>query len=404
MTEINKWNQLYSKSLGLKQATSIHNAFTEEDISFIENRLKIILRNFLEGRELHKGIKIYVDKILRNDVVEKMASLKPNQDQSLEEWCRSIFQNEKFGVVFNSLESYDNLLTERMCKIINALIEKAGIPLGGISFLFFMGNYGFTPFGIHKEAIGEEGFLFHMGPSKKTFHTWDIAELNAIEHNTEVFHNVEEMLPDSESYELDPKSVMFIPNHLYHIANTEEFSFSVVMDYINPSQNKLDQFIAQEIGKENLNSSQSNYLEPAKLTNYSAKSVKVDMESWQQKYENTLEKYLNRLKSNHGILLPSLIEHGNNMVHDNFKIKSKTIFPLVEFESPEGELFIMARGHQIPVKKNSNLTSLINGLNSGKEFRFKELQELLVDEWQISDLYEVLSDLIEFAAVEKIDY
>ena len=33
----------------------------------------------------------------------------------------------------------------------------------------FIGNYGFTPFGVHKENIGEEGFLFHMGPGKKTF-------------------------------------------------------------------------------------------------------------------------------------------------------------------------------------------------------------------------------------------
>jgi len=111
-----------------------------------------------------------------------------------------------------------------MCSIISPLLKKAGLPLGGLSFLFFMGNYGFTPFGIHKEAKGEEGFLFHLGPADKKFYTWDIEEYNKIEHNAKVFHEVDEMLPVAKCYELNRKSVMFIPHHLYHIGNTEDFS------------------------------------------------------------------------------------------------------------------------------------------------------------------------------------
>ena len=165
------WHQLYGQSEKLTQATSIHNAFSDDDITFVEQRLKNVLKRFLEKGELHKGFKVYVDQKLDNSYIKRMAEQPPSGNESIHDWCMSIFGDQKFGFIFNSLESYDNGLVERMCNIVHPLLEQAGMPLGGLSFLFFMGNYGFTPFGIHKEAKGEEGFLFHMGPSPKTFYT-----------------------------------------------------------------------------------------------------------------------------------------------------------------------------------------------------------------------------------------
>jgi len=396
------WNELYAHSEQLTQATSIHNVFSQEDINFIEGRLKYILNKFLTKGELNKGIKVYVDKQLRHDYPKKMAEQKPTEKDSLEEWCSSIFENEKFGVIFNSLESYDNQLVERMCSIVHPLLEKAGMPLGGLSFLFFMGNYGFTPFGIHKEAKGEEGFLFHMGPSNKTFYTWDIEEYNAIEHNTEVFHNVEEMLPLAKPYELAPASVMFIPNHLYHIANTEEFSFSVVMDYINPSREAMENLIAEKIATEIKDAPKhKDYFAPMEWNGTIDWNVLLNNHSWEEKYKYTLKRYVTRLQSNHGILLPAIAEVGSYFQTENFSIKGKSLFPLLEYEDLHGQLYIMMRGKEIPVKKNANLSKVLNDLNNGKTFTFEEFKTQLLGDWKISNVYEFVSDLLEFAAVEK---
>ncbi len=396
------WNQLYSDSEKLTKATSLQEVFTDEDISFIENRLKTILTRFLEKGELHKGIKIYIDKKLSNHYTEQMALYKPNAEESLENWCTSLFEDQKFGVVFNSLESYDNQLTERMCSIIQPLIEKAGIPLGGISFLFFMGNYGFTPFGIHKEAMGEEGFLFHMGPSNKTFYTWDIEELNAIEHNTEVFHNVDEMLPQSESYELKPKSVMFIPNYLYHIANTEEFSFSVVMDYINPSRNALELMIAKQITKEENDLSKSkSYVSPIRPSEKLDWNLILDRTTWEEKYAFSMKRHIARLQSNSGILLPAIKEYDNCIVTEEFSIKGKKEFSLVYYVDQNKQHYVMARGNEIPVKENVHLIPMLNDLNSGKVFLFEELKKELLGDWEIHHLYEFIDQLIKFSAIEK---
>jgi hypothetical protein len=402
LNAVNAWNQLYVDSEQLTQATSIHEVFTQEDINFIESRLKYILHTFLTKGELNKGIKIYVDRQLQNNVVDQMALQKPTKETSLEDWCTSIFDDKKFGVIFNSLESYDNQLVERMCSIIHPLLEKAGMPLGGLSFLFFMGNYGFTPFGIHKEAKGEEGFLFHMGPSNKTFYTWDIEEYNAIEHNTEVFHNVEEMLPMAKPYELSPTSVMFIPNHLYHIANTEEFSFSVVMDYINPSREAMENLMAEKIATEIKDAPKhKDYFAPMDWNGDIDWKVLLNNASWEEKYKHTLQRYITRLQSNHGILLPAIPEVGNYFSNEDFSIKGKSLFPLLTYEDLHGQLYVMVRGKEIPVKKNAHLSKVLTDLNAGNTFTFEALKTQLVGDWEISNVYEFVSDLLEFAAVEK---
>ena len=400
-----QWHKLYADSKKLTNATSIQEAFTKNDISFIEDRLKTILTRFLEKGELHQGIKIYIDKKLSNHYTEDMVARKPKEGESLQDWCTAIFEDQKFGVVFNSLESYDNKLTERMCNIIQPLLKKAGMPLGGISFLFFMGNYGFTPFGIHKEAKGEEGFLFHMGPSNKTFYTWDIDELNAIEHNTEVFHNVDEMLPQSESYELSPKSVMFIPNHLYHIANTEEFSFSVVMDYINPSRNALELMIAEQITKEGNNLSKSkDYLSPVHPEKKLDWNSILDKTTWEEKYVFSMKRYIARLQSNSGILLPSIKEYENHIVTENFSINRKKEFSLVHYIDQNQQHYVMARGNEIPIKENKHLLSLLDKLNEVQSFTFEELKSKVLGDWELHHLYEFVGQLLEFAAIEKKDF
>ena len=408
MTVLNRaesWKQLYSNSEKLSKATSIHNAFSQEDIDFVESRLKYILRQFLKKGEWHKGIKTYIDNTLRNDIVSKMALQPPMEELSLQNWCSQIFEDQKFGVVFNSLEQYDNQLTERMSKIVHPLVEEAGIPLGGISFLFFMGNYGFTPFGIHKEARGEEGFLFHMGPNKKLFYTWNIEKYNAIQHNTQVFHNVKELLPDAESYELKSKSVMFIPNYLYHIANTEEFSFSVVMDYINPSEDDLQKKMAQKIAKYESRNTQNHYVLPIAMNQELDWSRLLNSSSWEKKYQQALQHYVVQLKSNHGVLTPSIKMVQNCIVNDHFSVRGKPLFPLIEWTDANENVYVMARGHEILVKKNSDLSNVLKQLNEGCIFTFDELKEkLLNNTWELYDLYAFVSSLLLFDAVEKQEH
>jgi len=395
------WDDFYSKTSALKMANSSDNMFTDEDIVSLRESIKRILVQFFQKGDLNRGIKVYVNKELRNNFKQKMADRLPAETESIEEWCKEIFGDNKFGVVFNSLESYDNEIAEKMCNIVSPLLEKAGLPLGGLSFLFFMGNYGFTPFGIHKEANGEEGFLFHLGPAEKKFYTWDIDELNRVEHNMKVFHNVDEMLPDAESYLLKPKSVIFIPHYLYHIANTDEFSLSVVMDYINPSSTSLENTIAKDISSQSASDRNSQYLYPISLKEGQLNwEHLLDRNSWEERYKTALTKRIYRLRSNSGVSQPSLKIRSNFIPNGNFTIKGKAVFPLLTEENEGGKTLIYARGHEIMIKSNSNLSNTISRLNNLESIHLSELQRELQPDWGIGDIFDFVNQLMIVDAVE----
>lgn len=395
------WKKLYHNSQELTKPTSIDNILSDDDVTFLKQELKNIINRFLDKGELHKGIKVYINHELQNGIAEEMAANRPEENETIEQWCMKLFGDQKFGVVFNSLETFSNEFTERMCHIVAPLLQKEGMPLGGLSFLFFMGNYGFTPFGIHKDAKGEDGFLFHLGPNDKGFYTWDTEEYNQIEHHTKVFHEVDAMLPSSTKYPLKAKSAMFIPHHVYHIAKTDEFSLSVVMDYINPSRDYLEKTIATQIASSELiKNPKVGYLPPVDIT-----TEKLDWNSllnsktWENKYKSTLTKYITKLKSNAGVLNPSIFQNNEGVLNPPFQIKGKTIFPLLLHTENTEKTCIMARGNEVIVSNNSKLSTIIEKLNTGKTINFEELQNHLTPTWELMDVFDFVSQLARVGAI-----
>ena len=400
-TNANVWKKFYESSEKFTKPSSIENLLSNDDLIFLHDELKNIINRFLDKGELHKGIKTYINNQLTNGIAEEMTKQRPKENESIEQWCYRFFGNKRFGVVLNSLEIFSNELTERMCNIVSPLLEQAGMPLGGLSFLFFMGNYGFTPFGIHKEAIGEEGFLFHLGPNDKDFYTWDIEEYNQIEHNTKVFHEVDKMLPISKIHTLKEKSVMFIPHQVYHIAKTDEFSLSVVMDYINPSRDYLETKIASQIGSNTpIENTSIGYLSPIntkeKETDW---GVLLNKETWELRYKNALTKYITRLKSNSGVLNPSIIQNKGGLPNPPFLIKGKTVFPLLLYTENTSKTCIMARGNEVIVNNNLNLITVIDKLNNGEVVSFDELQNHLSTNWELMDVFDFISQLWQIGAI-----
>ncbi|WP_425656882.1 RNA methylase [Tenacibaculum ascidiaceicola] len=395
------WKKLYQNSQELTKPTSIDNILSDDDVTFLKQELKNIINRFLDKGELHKGIKVYINHELQNGIAEEMAANRPEEHETIEQWCMKLFGDQKFGVVFNSLETFSNEFTERMCQIVAPLLQKAGMPLGGLSFLFFMGNYGFTPFGIHKEAKGEEGFLFHLGPNHKDFYTWDIEEYNQIEHNTKVFHEVDTMLPSSTKYPLKAKSAMFIPHHVYHIAKTDEFSLSVVMDYINPSRDYLEKTIAKQIASSELiKNPKVGYLPPVDITTEELDwNSLLNPKTWENKYKSTLTKYITKLKSNAGVLNPSIVENNEGVTNQPFQIMGKTIFPLLLHTENTEKTCIMARGNEVVVSNNSQLSTIIKKLNTGETISFDELQNHLTPTWELMDVFDFVSQLARVGAI-----
>ena len=395
----NSWKTFFEDANMLKKPAQANQLISAREIEEVKLLLVNVLEGFLAKEDLHVGLKVYVNHELRNDFIEKMAAYPPNVELSFEDWSKHIFGDQKFGVILIGLEEYSNSFTEKAAIIVRPLLEIAGLPLDGLSFLFFMGNYGYTPFGIHKESTGEDGILFHLGPEHKEFFTWDDPKYNAIQHNSEVFHNVSEMLAEGQRYDLKPGDAMFIPHYAYHIGNTPKFSLSFVMDYINPPKDRFENELIRETAEEEL-INHVDYEKPLKLDSPNAVVNEIiDSQSILKKMELTLARKILRLKSNGGIRKASIKTRARLPQTDTFSIKGKEIFPLyLDVQDSENTL-IYARGHRIVRKHHPLVAQVIDQLNRGESIKLAALTQLLDPMW---DLIEVLGFVQELLSTEAI--
>lgn len=397
MHTVKAWKELVDISNQLEKPSQIHNLLLEQDIICFKNLIKEIINAFLERGEHHIGLKTYVNQELNHSIVEKMLGSPPKDFQSIEAWCKQIFGDDKFGMVLNTLEGYNNAFSEKAAELVGPLLQEAGLPLQGLSFLFFMGNYGFTPFGIHKESRGEEGMLFHLGPGKKTFYTWDSPEYNTIEHYQDSLKNIDEMLPSAKAYELNPGDVMFIPHQVFHIANSSEFSLSFVMDYINPQSDQFENKLLEAAAKEAL-VLKNDYQTPLQYESQDH----IDKLAIIEKINIAFRRQLMELKSNAGILRKSLIINKNTLPNGNFQIKSKPIFPLFFDRQGDDKLIVFARGHRLIKPFHSNFEKLMNRFNLQETIQIEEIFQNLQPQWDMIDVLSFISDLNQIEAIDII--
>lgn len=397
---IKAWENFYENTQKLSKPASASELLSSSDNMEVIQLLISVLQGFIDKENLHNHLKIYINKELRNDLIQEMIANPPTQEKSLECWSKEIFGDQKFGMILIGLEEFSNSFAEKAAKIIHPLLKVAGLPLNGFSFLFFMGNYGFTPFGIHKESTGEDGFLFHLGPGKKIFYTWDSPRYNSIQHQKETFHNISEMLKESQKYPLNPGDTMFIPHYVYHVADTPDFSMSLVLDYINPPMDRFENELLVETGEEKL-IEHSDYGKPIGLEeSISSLAERLSIETIQKKLSIRLERKLASLKSNGGIRKKSIRNSKTLIPNGDFLFQGKSIFPLFwDLHNPD-EILIIARGHRIPKKYNPQIIELLEKLNDGNPISSYEVMEKMEPGWDLIDFYGLVQELASVEAIQ----
>ncbi|MAP81087.1 MAG: RNA methylase [Aequorivita sp.] len=398
------WHLFYKDSNYFKNPASAKQLLNKNDISSLKLLLIEVLNRFFEKKEeLHIGLKVYVNNNLRNDKIQQMAAHPPKPGESLETWAKQIFGSEKFGIVLIGLEQYSNNFSEKIAAIIRPLIATAGLPLNGLSFLFFMGNYGFTPFGIHKEATGEDGILLHLGPEDKEFYTWDDPQYNAIKHNSKVFHDIHKMLPQAKLYYLKPGDAMFIPHYVYHVANTAKFSVSIVLDYINPPKDYFENDLLKLAAEAQIELTNT-YMNPISL-NASLNEITniIEIDGLKKKLEITLQRKLMCLRSNGGIGKKSNKGTVALPHTESFAVIGKSVFPILWKVLSSEKALVFARGHQITIANNPGVAPLLARLNKGETLTFSDVKEILEPKWDLIAILSFLQELLMIDAVEVSD-
>lgn len=350
-----KWNEIISSTEGFTIPVKGSQLINSEEIQEYHRLIKEVIVSFSNEQEPFNGLKCFRDGLQDNALNEYLIANPPKNQESLELWSQRLFEGNPFGMVMNFLEDYNNDLVQKMAQLVSPLLSQAGYPLAGLSMLFFMGDYGFTPFGAHKGTLGEDGFLFHLGPANKKFYTWETTTYNELTGGVQGYRELSKILPYGEEHLLKPGDVMFIPSEVYHVANTEEFSVSLVLDFRKATRETVKKILVDNMAfsledKVKLVNPVSDFEQPEKDIDFSENS------------REAFKKHLAVLRSNGGFAKPSQSKH--IQLSWEFKYQLKRPFKIIQYPF-EDKRILLARGHEIPMEDEQEMNQIIIDLNDG---------------------------------------
>lgn len=138
-------------------------------------------------------------------------------------------EGEQFGVVLTGFHNLATALWPRVRRFCEPLVARVGIPAAEIESAVFFGDYGLTPFGIHKD-IGNAVFTFTV-IGRKRFLLWPPGYFDAQPLALYLQPDPAAYMKDALILEVGPGDMLYWPSNWYHTAYSEErepnASFSV---------------------------------------------------------------------------------------------------------------------------------------------------------------------------------
>jgi hypothetical protein len=139
-------------------------------------------------------------------------------------------KGRRFGVLLNNLQTYHWNHWLQIKSFLSGFYQALGVPLGGVDSTLFMGNYQYTPFGVHKDDLHIFNFVIQgqkvmsLWPYEKLAHREELPkdDPKLIEHDA-LIHlrdkaDEDQLLAQADFLEASPGDVLFWPASYWHRA------------------------------------------------------------------------------------------------------------------------------------------------------------------------------------------
>ena len=368
-----------------------------------------------------KRMRIYLEDYGQTDAKMIVHNTPPNKGETIERWSERCFSNNRFGIILNSAQNYSDDLLKIIESLFSPLTERLGVPYGGFDITLFLGNYGFTPLGFHKDPIGHKVTHFHLGPGKKEMYLIDSSlyenELRNITLSIDGFKGCmafNELIPHSIKYEIEAGDIFYMPNGYYHVGNSPDLSVAITIWHIEPTvrdiQNELNLKLIDKI----FSSTNENLIKSGNPENY-FEQVMNEIKPILSYEDNYADLPLKEI-------LPLLLrEHFMELESNSFFI-SKSYPKNIVFEPVKDQLFcrnepfkivfekldqenalIFIRGHRKIFPYHIGMVPFIKDLNEGKTLSIESMLETFGDEWEDEVTITFLKMLINYRVVNLIN-
>lgn len=387
----NFWLNFIDKTENFTNTCVFENSFTIDDRNILYNGVTETLYKRINQKMLDNGFRLYFEgeELSKEFTNSFLTQNPPKANEDIIDYCKRVF-DKRFGIIMNNNEAFSEQLASRVLKMMTGLFDIAGLPPLGNEITVFIGNYGWTPLGIHKDHIGENVLHFHLGPGRKQMYIWDdeIYE-KIVGKDVSNNKNIEPILSYSKKYDFGDRDIYYMPWFMNHVGYTEDISIGVSLwfqstDNYTYSKKLLEYFISQFIPKDKkIIPPQIDYANNHDTFEYFKQIIFTSVDK-----DLTLEDFLKKiyldfkktLKSNGYWSNLPLENNIDNIEYNYFEGKtielSKPFKIIYEIHNNE-KLDIFVRGSRIRIKYFKDFENLLNILNNNQKIIVNDFIETL---------------------------
>jgi len=380
------WDYFYRETGRMTVPNVIENVFSD-DVLELREMVYEMLQNMKNDKNME--CRIWVDgkkddkynQLVANDPIKNEADLIP--------WQKRLFGDKKFGVVLRKVERYSIAARDKILShFAPFLTDKT--PFGGIHFTIFLGNYGWTPFGIHQDHPGSFVNHYHLGPGEKTMYMWEednyVNKLGCKQNDMDA----ERLIPYADHIcKFKAGDIFFMPWNYYHVGNTQELSIGLTVWFSYTTVNGL----LSGVWESGLSDLYKNNANRAIVQNMMSID---DGEPFESLLEDLNQASLSTSIEN--LVKEQIDDHANasisNLWFDSPQLKiSNTNTTLAEdnllqlndskivYKQVNNKIKIFHRGHKLKIIYHPDIISLIDSINTEEIIPVKELLENRFTQW-----------------------
>lgn len=382
------WKDFINLSDNFRTTCVINESFSKEDNDLLFKGVTEALYTRIKEKLVQDGFRIWKDDEQLSDIELKSfcEKNKPTEGEDLISYCNRVFDT-KFGVILNNNESFSEKLATRISEFVAPLCDLVGIPPLGYEITVFIGDYGWTPLGIHKDHRGENVFHFHLGPGRKQMYIWDDLKYEKLV-GKDVYNNknIEAILDSAKKFDYGKRDLYFMPWFENHVGYSGELSVGVTLWFRNSNNNEFSKKLIQNFVNQFL--SKDDRILPPQIS-YLENNDTFEI------YQSTVNKYMDRPDSTLNEFLYdtyidfkySLISNGGwksvpkendteNLNIEFFKYqKVRIVNPfklLYRHNHNNKKLYVYVRGSRIRIKSFDDIIRFIDKLNNNDIISLKE--------------------------------
>lgn len=302
----------------------------------------------------------------------------PGSGESIEDWSKRVFAGRTFSVMVNAAERWSDTVARAAAEFFAPARESFGIPQHTYRVSLFLGDYGFTPSGVHRD-IGRNERVVHLnlGPGRKAFYSWPVETYRRLTGSLRPSYDPEPLLPHASADTMEPGDALLLNVSRFHVGRSDELAATLGLEMSKMSAAD----VAQEAAAAALGELFNGADDPVRAPGFQPEPVDYTDLGWAGLPASGLDEWLSgavaaytaRQRSNLGLSLSPMPRTGV----DPDALAGSTVrlaapFPLVLRERDDRcDLYI--RGRCVTVPRDDAVIGLVERLGSGGEYAVTDL-------------------------------